>query len=417
MDIARGSGRDVVLQAFHWNLVKTQGTGTVDGQERSWYATLSDHTERIAALGFSVVYLPPPWRDDSEWTRDGKHGGGEGYFWHDFDLDSRYGTKAELTSLVAALKAHGVRCIVDVVPNHRDHRRMQADLWPHPGPAWARGGGDTGAGFEEGCFDLNLKDRLVFERITRALNELTDECGIDGWRWDFVWGFAIEDVVDFVRTTPHQEYLSIGEYFQGDGHKADDPLVARFGADERERILGWAREAGSCAFDVILKRAIQTTDPAQLASGLCCHPDPEARAMMVTFVDNHDTGASPFSPANGWGQQHWPCPDHFKSKAYAFILTMPGIPSVYWPDCFDWGFEARISQLIAARHAAGIGAASHVEDLSPLHGGFAAIVHDLAGKPSLAVSIGSSWSAPEDDDAWSLAAEDPGEWSVWTRAR
>lgn len=329
MHIARGSGRDVILQAFHWNLVKTQGTGTMDGAERSWYVELRERAARIAELGFTVVYLPPPWRDDSWWNVGDKHGGGEGYFWHDFDLDSRYGTKAELAALVAELKKHGVRAIVDVVVNHRDHERMEKDRWTYPSSRWAVGGEDTGGQFLTGHADLNLRNRLVFQRIVQALRELSEECGVDGWRWDFVWGFAVEDVVDIMRATPRDEYLSIGEYWQGDNNLAGDPLIARYGSKECERILGWARDTGSCAFDIKLKEAIQSGDPHRLRDGLNCLSDPEKRAMMVTYVDNHDTGSSPWCPANGWGQQHWPCPDEFKSKAYAFILTMPGIPSVY----------------------------------------------------------------------------------------
>ena len=88
----RGNGKDIILQAFHWNLVKTQGDGTIDGRDVSWYRILTESADRIASFGFTIIYLPPPWRDDSAWESNGKHGGGEGYYWHVFDLDSRYGT-------------------------------------------------------------------------------------------------------------------------------------------------------------------------------------------------------------------------------------------------------------------------------------------------------------------------------------
>ena len=39
---ARGNGQDIILQAFHWNLVKTKGTGTIDGRPESWYLILSN---------------------------------------------------------------------------------------------------------------------------------------------------------------------------------------------------------------------------------------------------------------------------------------------------------------------------------------------------------------------------------------
>jgi glycosidase len=410
LEIARGDGRDILLQAFHWNLVKTQGTGTLAGSERSWYRILEDMADAIADLGATIVYLPPPWRDDSEWASDGKHGGGEGYFWHDFDLDSRYGTKAELTSLIRALDARGLHTIVDLVPNHRDGSRMVKDRWPLDGDCWAQAGGDTGAGFLDGRHDLNLGHPVVHDRVLAALRELTEEVGVDGWRWDFVWGFSIENVVEFIHETPKVEYFSMGEYWQGSPDLAADPLVWRYGRDEAQRILGWARDTGSCAYDIPLKRAINSGDPARLGEGLNSLPDPSSRAMMVTYVDNHDTGASPWSAANGWGQQHWPCPPHFKTSAYAFILSMPGVPAIYWPDAFDWGLGDTLRALVRARRHAGIEASSQIERLRH-HSGYAAIVRGTRGH--LALSIGSDFLDP--GPGWEKWVEEEGRWTVWVR--
>lgn len=409
----RGDGHDVILQAFHWNLVKTQGTGTLAGGERSWWQILADSADRIAALGVTLVYLPPPWRDDSSWQKGDKHGGGEGYFWHDFDLDSRYGTKAELTALVSKLRDKGIRSIVDLVPNHRDAARMQRDLWPHPGPCWAWGGQDDGGGFDDGRYDLALGCPTVHARLVSALDELLDDCGVVGWRWDFVWGYAVEHVTQLIRETRATEYFSMGEYWQGDPDRKDDPMIARYGRDERARIVGWARDARSCAFDIRLKRAIQSGDPRELRSGLNASRRREDRRVAVTYVDNHDTGASPFCAANGWGQQHWPCPAHFKSKAYAYVLSMPGTPCVYWPDAFDWGHEDEIRALVHARRAANVVADSTWTDLCDQYGGFAGVVQDEQGNDALAISIGSSYGGPP---GWPIVFEKKGEWTVWRSA-
>ncbi len=408
---AHGNGRDIILQAFHWNLVKTQRTGTVDGAQRSWYAILKGMVDEIAEVGFTIVYLPPPWRDDSAWEAGGKHGGGEGYFWRDFELDTRYGTKAELTRLISALHARGLKVIVDLVPNHRDRLRMKADQWPYPGPCWRHGGHDTGGGFLDGSFDLALDNPAVYGRIRQALNVLTDECGVDGWRWDFVWGYGVEHVVSWIRDTTKIEYFCMGEYWQASADRTEDPMVQKYGHNERDRIIGWAQDSGCCAFDILLKREIQTADPANLKYGLNATGNDHERALMVTYVDNHDTGASPYSPANGWGQKHWECCPDFKSQAYAYILTMPGTPCVYWPDCFDWGMKDQIAALIAARKRAGIVAPSRWDDLTGSHYGFAATVRDGQGAASLAVSIGSNYCGP--GTGWTTAAEDPGRWTVW----
>lgn len=409
--MVRGNGKDVILQAFHWNLVKTQGTGTVDGQNKSWYAILTELVPKIATAGFTVVYLPPAWRDDSSWSHSGRYGGGEGYYWHDFDLNSRYGTKNELATLISALHAKKIRVIVDLVTNHRDGNRMQKDVWPYPGECWARGGRDSGGSFMGGDYDLNLSNPIVHNRIREAMEEMMD-IGVDGWRWDYVWGYEVHEVVSWIKATKKDEYISIGEYWQDSPNISGDPMVQRYGADEGKRILGWANESGGCAFDIILKRNINTANPANLKYGLNLSENADARSAVVTFVDNHDMGASPWSAANGWGQQCWPCPPSFKSKAYAFILTTPGTPCVYWPDWYDWGHASEINELIAIRKQAEITSASVWKHAPGEHGGIAGYVCDEKGKEKIALSIGSFFIA---DDNWEKAYEKDGNYTVWLR--
>ena len=117
--------------------------------------------------------------------------------------------------------------------------------------------------------------------------------------------------------------------------------------------------------------------------------------------------------ANGWGQQCWPCPPHFKSKAYAFILTMPGTPCVYWPDFFDWGMDVEIEELISLRKRAGIVSSSAWADLGREYSGFAGIVMNDKGEEVLAVSIGSNYLGP--GEGWSKGFEKIAEYTVWIR--
>jgi len=409
----RGSGNDIILQAFHWNLVKTSGEGTIDGSEKSWFHILKDLAGKISESGFTVVYLPPLWRDDSFWENNGRRGGGEGYFWHDFDLNSRYGTKDELKDLVSALHSRNLKVIADLVTNHRDGNRMEKDIWEYPGPCWARGGGDEGGSFMDGRFDLNLSNPAVHKRIRDAMDELMDDYGIDGWRWDYVWGYEVHEVVSWIKSTDRTEYISIGEYWQDSPYITKDPMVNRYGGDEASRILGWAKESDGCAFDIILKREIQTANPSRLRFGLNTRKSAAERSSVVTFVDNHDMGASPFSTANGWGQQCWPCAPFYKSKAYAFIMTMPGTPCVYWPDFFDWGLGEEISELAALRKKCGICSSSGWIDLCNHHTGFAGIVLNGGGEEVLALSIGSNYPGP--GPGWGIGYEKKGEYTVWIK--
>jgi hypothetical protein len=52
----------------------------------------------------------------------------------------------------------------------------------------------------------------------------------------------------------------------------------------------------------------------------------------VTFVDNHDTGST---------QNHWPHPRDQVGAGYAYILTHPGLPTVFCDHYFTWGEETK----------------------------------------------------------------------------
>ncbi len=407
----RGNGKDILLQAFHWNLVKTKGTGTLSQSSDSWYQILINRVDDIYELGATIIYLPPPWIDDSEWHSGDKHGGGEGYFWRDFDLNSRYGSKAELIKLVQVFHSKNIKVIVDIVLNHRDRYRMKQDIWEYPGPAWRVGGSDTGGAFFDGSCDLKLDRPEVYTRFKQGLNELLDDCQVDGWRWDFVWGYHPKDVFNLIKDTEKAEYFSVGEYWQAASIK-DDPMFQRYGSNERSRILGWAKESGCCVFDMVLKKEINSCNANYLKYGLNLSHDASEREMVATLVENHDTGASPFSTSNGWGQKVWECPSHFKSRAYAFILSTPGTPCIYWPDYFDWGLS-EIKDLTQARKQAGITSSSNWIDLTERYGGFAAIIKNQSDEEALAISIDSNFLNP--GDQWKVAAEKKGEWTVWLK--
>jgi hypothetical protein len=88
---------------------------------------------------------------------------------------------------------------------------------------------------------------------------------------------------------------------------------------------------------------------------------------------------------------------------------------VYWPDCYDWGFDNEIRALISLRRRAGIVADSGWTEITEPHSGFAGIFHNSSEEPALAVSIGSDWKGPI-DPSWKIALEKPGEYRFWIPA-
>ena len=77
--------------------------------------------------------------------------------------------------------------------------------------------------------------------------------------------------------------------------------------------------------------------------------------MCVTFIDDHDTAA------DGTTDQPFGDGDQVL-QGYAYIMTHPGIPCVFWTHYFDWGLaiQQTIRQLISIRKTAGLTSSSVV---------------------------------------------------------
>lgn len=400
-------GDEIVLQGFHWNSVRAQS-----GQ---WYTLLKDNAARIAADGFTSVWMPPPWRDTSQWSNQaaGTSGGGEGYFWHDFDKNGGYGSDAQLHAAAAAFAAAGVKPIYDIVPNH--HRQdAQGSLLTIPkGENRLRSdcpNCDDGDPFMAGDADLNLANASNLAMFRDELRTLHDSYDAGGFRFDFVRGYAGKHVDDWM-TADDDTGFCVGEYWKGPSEFPEgDPRRAK---SWQELLKAWSDEAHCTVFDFALKERMQGGSVADWRFGLNGNPDPRWREVAVTFVDNHDTGPSP--GANG-GQHHWPLRPELRLKAYAYILTMPGSPTVYWPDMYGdtaTSLHDYLRDLIRLRRDAGVHAQSTVA-FETKYGGLVANV--TGERQRLVVALDSTLLEPRDlvDESFVPALEaDGGKVRIW----
>ncbi|MEE4681420.1 glucan 1,4-alpha-maltotetraohydrolase domain-containing protein [Pseudomonas alliivorans] len=379
--IRNDGGDDILLQGFHWNSGRTSPA--------SWYSLLKDNARQIRADGFTSVWMPVPWRDTSRWTDlgTGASGGGEGYFWQDFDKNSAYGSAGEFRQAVDALSSAGVKLIYDVVPNHMDRQHVGPDLKERLAGKenWRDGCDqcDDGDPFMGGDADLNTANPNVFALFGDEFVRLRDEYSADGLRFDFVKGYSATTVNQWM-TAFGDEQFCVGELWKAPNEYPSGDW--RHDASWQDALKQWSDQSRCTVFDFALKERMQNGDITQWKYGLNANPDPAWRAAAVTFVDNHDTG---YSPGSSGGQHHWALPEHLRDQAYAYILVSPGTPTVYWPDMYDWPRGSLLRQLIQIRRSAGIRADSPITFLSSDAG----LVAEVTGTQQLLlIALGSGYS-------------------------
>ena len=390
-----GGGTDVLLQGFHWT-----------SHRSDWWTVVKDRTPEIAGAGFTMVWLPPPSRSAAA----------EGYLPSEWrNLSSAYGTEAGLKSAIGALHGRGIKVLADVVVNHRVGTTGWADF-SNPAFAdnrravtrddeWGQGTGayDTGDGFNAGR-DLDHTNGSVQTQIKGWQGWLKNTVGFDGWRYDYVKGFSAGYVGDY--NAASAPYFSVGEIWPD---ITGDYYASCAGANyHRQKIVDWVDATGSrsAAFDFTTKWQLMLAVERNEYWRMGCVPGTIGwwPAMSVTFVDNHDTGGSP-----GGGQDHWRFPDSKLEVGYAYVLTHPGTPTVYWPHYFDWGadLKGKIRSLVQVRKRQGIRSTSAVDVRVSEAGRYAAVVNG-----NTAVKIGPwAWSPGA---GWALAASGT-DWAVWTR--
>lgn len=385
-----GDPKDIVLQGFHW------GSWDRDANGKSWYSIIQDNAKTIRENGFTWVWFPPP--SDSVAP--------QGYMprrWN--QLSSKYGTEAELKAAIAALAP--TQAMADVVVNHRCGVNTTGPDFEDPAFAdnanavtrddpTRKGSGNLDSGEDmNAALDLDHTNASVQAEVKAYLNRLA-QAGFRGWRYDMVRGY--DGKFTGLYNDASLPAMSIGENWDDSPHQIDD----------------WIGRTGSrsAAFDFPTRRnlfeAISRNDFVWLKTidgkptGLIgAHP-----RAAVTFLDNHDTEwrrAGQFAkPFEG---------DRNVQMGYAYILTHPGVPSVFWSHFFDWGQPTRdiIIQLIKIRQTQGVSATSVVNIQQAKNGLYAAIVD---GK--IAVKLGTeAWSPGA---GWPINAAVSGrDFAVWVK--
>jgi alpha-amylase len=398
--------KGIMLQGFGWDC-------TYNGKPGNWYKLIAKRAPSMKELGIDFVWFPPVSRSVSD----------QGYLPGDFyDLGTDqnptyYGSKNDLVAALKALNDLSIAPVADIVVNHRCASHQDANgIWniynfPSGKAKWeqwaickgqfgGQGKADTGDGFHAAP-DIDHTNPKVRADIAEWMVWMR-KLGFKAWRYDYSKGYAAKYAGEYDKAS--NPLFSVGEYwtsmhYQGSGLSYDQD-------SHRQELCNWLDGNSSdvaCAFDFTTKGVLQAAvsgdygrlrDKDNKASGLIGWWP----ARAITFLDNHDTGSK---------QSHWPFPSNHIMQGYAYILTHPGIPSIFWEHVYDWNLFNELKALIKVRKENKLHSGSKLEILKAENGLYAALID---GK--VAMKIGpKDWSP---DASFKLATSGKN-YAVWTK--
>ena len=368
---------DVMLQAFYYDSYQEGAPGDVliNGKQLgdTKWSTLLKQSGEIGSY-FDLVWLPP----------SGKSEGGTGYHQTQYsNQNSAWGKQSELLEFISRMHAVDTKVVADIVINHAGSKSSWCDFYTQyfgeygtfePDASWIVNSDEVNhnpeagecqgkaTGPEDGGY--NMQDNYasardwahakpeVQEMMKAYLKWMKNVIGFDGWRYDYAQGFKGK-YIDMYNSAS-ENYFSVVEFWNGDMNNIKSYL----------NDVNW----NTLAFDFSTKYSAiqgiadgkyeQCKGSGLLGAGLSKY--------AVTFVDSHDTyfgcknGRDNHDEIGGCGNS---MEDYNKDRvlgANAFILSMPGVPCVFYPHWVK--YKDAIGKMILARKAAGVHSESKVSD-------------------------------------------------------
>ncbi|NLH39340.1 MAG: alpha-amylase [Elusimicrobia bacterium] len=392
----------VMLQGFHWYADSYWYHPT-----NGWWGVLADKSKEIKAAGFGLIWFPP--------VSIGSYYPTEWY-----NLNSQWGTEQNLRNAINAMHQQGIYVLADVVLNHRNGKNDWADFknpdWPTTvivqNDEWAGIHGEPNNGkssnYDEGqgdggCRDLDHRNPTVQNDTKIFMRWLKNDLGFDGWRYDMVKGYSPSHIQDYNNAS--SPVFTVGEVYDGDRQVVTNWID---GTDNSS-----AKSNASSAFDFPTKFNLINAIENERYEILNDNGKPSGLigwwpAKAVTFVENHDT--SPRDPNFIASASK-----EYKTQrlmGYAYILTHPGVPCVFWPHFFDWGkdYQNAIIKLVQLRKKAGISSTSPIKIVAAQNELYVAVI--TGDNYYITLKLGKNWGW-QPGNGWTL--ETSGErYAVWS---
>ena len=360
----------VMMQAFYNESYSATSPGVSEYGDTKW-TTLTPQATELGRY-FDYIWLPPS-----------AYGDGAGYHPKQYsNQNSNWGTRAELDALISALHNAGTKVVADIVINHCANKSTWCDFYEM----------DFG---EYGVFQpdetyicSNDEVNAEWNRPTATSDGSGDCWGTasgspdDGDNWDGARDWSHDKVyvqqmfiayLQWMRNVMHYDGF---RYDKGDGfsnwhhwnyNKHAKPEIAFMesynGTDAIQGQISGA-QGDLMALDFDLKWHVFNSFAGWDYShgrGDCLMSRGDGK-HSVTFIESHDWFLRPDNENEfgGRGNSMTPALKGRLMQANAFLLSMPGVPCVFYP---HWAkYKADLKPMIIARKWAGVHSESEVKD-------------------------------------------------------
>ena len=408
---------DVMMQGFYFDSyeVDTAHAGTEEYGDTKWKTLLAQSGE-IGAY-FDLIWLPPS-----------GYASGTGYHPKQYsNQNSDWGSRSDLEKLIAALHNSGTRVIADIVINHVEAMASWCDFAVQdfgeygvfqPDGSYicstdemndpankkeagecfgtATGSPDDGANWDA-ARDWSHDKPYVQEMFKAYLKWMKNVMHYDGWRYDKGDGFNNWHMDNYNQAS--EPYIAFMEYWSG-----NDEII--HGIEQANKnVMALDFQTKYSAFDGIAGFDYSKCQ----GSGLLGRGYAK---YAVTFVDSHDW----FLRDNGQefggnGNSMKPELKDRLMQANAFMLSMPGVPLVFYPHWYK--YKEDIKPMINARHLAGVHSESEVSDEQASKDGYQCTVKGKNGY--LIIQLGNKTTHTAWDNNYKLIAKGNG-YAIWVNA-